>query len=899
MNIPFQEAGRLPFDTDNVAIATKDLDAGTAISMIAESDGVSVITLSHSVLEGHRFAVRSIQEGEELLSWGMPFGRATRAINPGEYVCNEGVLEALSGRSLDITLPSTANFSDEINPFQLDKDLFSEQAQVKSQPVRQYFLGYDRGSQRGVGTRNHVLLLGVSSRVAGFVRHVEKQYEPISESLANVDGVVGVVHTEGDDTGINNKELVLRTLAGFVVHPNTGAVLLIDDGEESISIEDVKMYIADHNYPVDQVLVETLSVQGKFVEPAQKCCQILDEWLPIVNTIVRTLQPISELKIALQCGGSDAFSGISGNPLAGWVARELIRQGGSANLAETDELVGAEPYILKKVRSLDVAQRFLDTIDRFVKRAERHGSSAAGNPSGGNKFRGLYNIYLKSLGAAMKKHPDVRLDEVIEYGERMTDTGYYFMDSPGNDLESIAGQVASGCNLIYFVTGNGSITNFPFVPTVKIVTTTRRFELLQEDMDVNAGAYLDGLSMDELGTQTLSMTLDIASGTHSTGERAGHSQVQLWRNWKQPDDGVSLLGNQETLRETILPGKPLSFKQSTLDVSIAAKGYLTSRGPAFEQLGLILPTSLCAGQVARMAADRLNKMDVQQVFGVDRFVTLIHTEGCGASSGSSEDIFMRTMYGHLIHPNIKTALLLEHGCEKTHNDYFRNYFQHKNLELDSFGWASIQLGGGIQKTFDHIESWFKEHASARSACVDEFGPDSIKVGLQVDDSFPFESAEEVASWITGLVAAGGSVVIPALKGRQDKIAHTLGINNAPATLAYSQSFIQNGLHIMETPSLNWQEVITGLGATGINVLLYFGNDLSRPGHPFIPLLQVTDSASGGDHSAIDKSTIDKEALPATISNLISETLSGRYQPIRYAFNNVDFQISRGLYGISL
>ncbi len=130
------------------------------------------------------------------------------------------------------------------------------------------------------------------------------------------------------------------------------------------------------------------------------------------------------------------------------------------------------------------------------------GASADGNPSGGNKFRGLYNIYLKSLGASTKRHPDVRLDAVIDYSERMDEPGYYFMDSPGNDLESIAGQIAAGCNMLFFVTGNGSITNFPYVPTIKIITTTERNNLLSNEMDVNAGAYLDDTPMDVLGADT-------------------------------------------------------------------------------------------------------------------------------------------------------------------------------------------------------------------------------------------------------------------------------------------------------------------------------------------------------------------------------------------------------------
>ena len=164
------------------------------------------------------------------------------------------------------------------------------------------------------------------------------------------------------------------------------------------------------------------------------------------------------------------------------VAKEVIRYGGRANLAETDELIGAEAYLLQNTRDLATAQTFLDYVAEFKERLAWHGQTAEGNPTGGNKLRGLYNIALKSIGAAIKRHPDVRLDWVVDYGERMVKTvddsaqcgtapdpapGFYFMNTPGNDLESIAGQVAGGSNLIIFVTGNGSITNFPFVPTIK------------------------------------------------------------------------------------------------------------------------------------------------------------------------------------------------------------------------------------------------------------------------------------------------------------------------------------------------------------------------------------------------------------------------------------------------
>ncbi len=160
---------------------------------------------------------------------------------------------------------------------------------------------------------------------------------------------------------------------------------------------------------------------------------------------------------------------------------------GAENLAETDELIGAEAYIFQNVRDRWTAEAFLRKIEIFKQRVAWYGHDAEGNVAGGNRFRGLYNVAIKSIGAARKKDPRVRLDFIIDYSERMQKPGFYFMDSPGNDLESVVGQVASGANLILFTTGNGSVTNFPFVPTIKIITTIGRYRLVSADMDINAG----------------------------------------------------------------------------------------------------------------------------------------------------------------------------------------------------------------------------------------------------------------------------------------------------------------------------------------------------------------------------------------------------------------------------
>ena len=695
--ILFEEIGRLPIPGDNVAIATRKLDAGTVIKLEDRQ-----FALSHTILEGHRFAVQFIEQGALLTSWGMAFGTAIDDIQPGDYVSNAGVLEALGGRSIDFELPAVPNFSDDIPAFQFDAASFEPALQVKQERESLYFEGFDRG-ERGVGTRNFIVIIGVSSRAAGFVRRLAHEFADQVKSHPGIDGIVPVAHTEGDDALQLNKELLLRTLAGFVVHPNVGATLIVDHPSSTISRDDLAEYLQSNAYPTDLVPHHIVTLDRTYREKLEEGRTVISSWIPLLNAQVRTKQPLSRLKIALQCGGSDAFSGISGNPLAGWVASAVVAQGGGANLAETDELIGAESYVLKKVRSSEVAERFLHVVNRFQERAALHGSSAAGNPSGGNKFRGLYNIYLKSLGAAMKRDPAVRLDHVIEYGEPMNQPGYYFMDSPGNDLESIAGQVASGCNIIFFVTGNGSITNFPFVPTIKIVTTSRRFEKLKTDMDVNAGAYLDGVSMNEVGEHLLQQTINVASGELSVGEKAGHAQVQLWRNWRLSEKEHQV----PDLSDVDFDGAPVEVDLKNLTREKEPARIAISGGG----IGLVLPTSLCSGQISNMAVQQLNASCLKDRLGVRAFVSLAHTEGCGASSGGSEALFLRTMSGYLTHPDTSHALLLEHGCEKTHNDYFRVHLETENMDTTAFGWASIQQDGGIEQSLANIEAWFESNGS--------------------------------------------------------------------------------------------------------------------------------------------------------------------------------------------
>jgi altronate dehydratase len=679
----FAHAGRLPDAADNCAIAIQRLEAGTEIEMPAGR-----FRLSHTVLEGHRFVVKPVPSGAPLTSWGLPFGRSTQALAPGDYVANATMLTALRSRHVNFATPDAPNFEDYFQPYQLDEASFRPAEQLPLHATLRTFEGFSRPGGRGAGTRNFVVVLGTSSLTGSFARLVAAAFRNAPENFPHVSGVVAIAHTEGGESASpNNLQLTLRTLAGFITNPNVGAVLALDYGTEPVNNDALAAWMHATGTPLNAVPHRFLRLGNAHEVNLAQARDAVNALLAIANQTPRTKQPIRHLKIGLQCGGSDAFSGVSGNPLVGIIARETVRHGGAANLAETDELMGAEAYVLAKVRDLATARKFLRTLAGFEERLSWHGVSGQTNPSGGNIYRGLYNIAIKSIGAARKKDPQLRLDWVIDYGEPMPEPGFYFMNSPGNDLESIAGQVAAGCNLILFSTGNGSITNHPFVPTIKVMTNTGRFNLLNRDMDFNAGRYLDGEPLETLGDEAFNYAIEVASGRQSVGEKAGHSQAQLWREWRQTAKPAIQISAP---REKPL-GKPLPFRPIAGAPSLPSA--LTQPTATSNRIRLIIPTSLCAGQIARLIADKLNATSTG---AGPRYVALPHTEGCGVS-GEAIDILEQVIAGYAVHPLAERVLLLEHGCEKTHNDAIRNFLAAHGIDHSAMGFASIQLDGGSKR----------------------------------------------------------------------------------------------------------------------------------------------------------------------------------------------------------
>jgi altronate dehydratase len=314
-----------------------------------------------------------------------------------------------------------------------------------------------------------------------------------------------------------------------------------------------------------------------------------------------------------------------------------------------------------------------------------------------------------------------------------------------------------------------------------------------------------------------------------------------------------------------------------------------------------------------MSANRLNEQAVGEAQGVTRFVALPHTEGCGSPTQAE---FIDIMLGYATHPMVERCLLLEHGCEKTHNAFWRNQMRQAGLEPEDFGWASIQLDGGIQPVMAKMAGWFTAEGDNSLAPERvEVGLAQVRLGLVTDGRISEQAAVQLATLVGWIASAGGTVVVPEGEGLLGQAAFLNSLKlpaMAEPTLPYANRAVGGGLHVMERPSVHWSETLTGLGATGVEVMLAVVEKRPLPGHPFIPVLRVGegsaeagDTAEAGDAAEGAAALLDLDMVlegegdGRKLLGLLLETLSGGYRPILSRQENVDFQITRGLLGVSL
>jgi altronate hydrolase len=252
----------------------------------------------------------------------------------------------------------------------------------------------------------------------------------------------------------------------------------------------------------------------------------VEELLPAVDAARRTTEPISELMLALQCGGSDGWSGVTANPVVGLVSDELVRQGGTVVLAETPEIYGAEHLLTRRARNPEIGEKLLEQVHWWEEYARSTGMLVDHNRSVGNEAGGLTTIYEKSLGA-IAKAGSTPLVDVYDYAEPVTARGFTFMNSPGFDPVSVTGQVAGGCNLVLFTTGRGSVFGFKPAPVIKISSNPATYERMRDDMDFNAGRILEDVDIKEVAAELLDLVVAVASGQPSRSEIQGVGEAEF------------------------------------------------------------------------------------------------------------------------------------------------------------------------------------------------------------------------------------------------------------------------------------------------------------------------------------------------------------------------------------
>ena len=482
-------------DNDDVAVVLEDMETAT------ELPGLGLMTRT-PVPRGHKVALRSIAQGEPVRKYGQIIGFASGTIAAGEHVHVHNLAYGDFDRDYAFGAEAVAT-------------------QFVPEGERATFDGYRRAGG-GVGTRNFIGILASVNCSNSVARQIADAFGPaILEAHPGVDGVVALPHATGccipfeGDTHSN----LVRTLAGYMRHPNFAGVLIVGLGCEVAQIDRI---LEDRGLETgDRLRKLVIQDTGGTASTVAAGIAQVEEMLPLAGAAHRTACPASDLIVGLECGGSDAYSGITANPALGAAVDLLVRHGGTGILGETPEIYGAEHLLTRRAASRAVGEKLVELIHWWERHTAANGARLDNNPTPGNKKGGLTTILEKSLGAAAKGGSTMLMD-VYRYAEPITAKGFVFMDTPGYDPASITGMVAGGANLVCFTTGRGSVYGGKPVPSIKLATNTPMYQRMAGDMDVNCGTIADGEdSTAEMGEKIFRMMLETASGRRTQSERLG------------------------------------------------------------------------------------------------------------------------------------------------------------------------------------------------------------------------------------------------------------------------------------------------------------------------------------------------------------------------------------------
>lgn len=482
---------------DNVAVALRDLEAGQTIDLQQ-----TAVQLQQAVTRGHKFALRSLAEGELVIKYGLPIAHATQPIAAGE------VIHSSNART---------NLSD-LDEYDYQPEFVNVPPQAGDREVQIY-----RRANGDVGIRNELWILPTVGCVNGIARQILQRFLQETDNAAGTDGAFLFSHTFGCSQLGQDHENTRTMLQNMVRHPNAGAVLVIGLGCENNQVDAFRETLG---------LPESDRIQYMVCQQHDDEVEAGLEHLRALYEAMRhdRRQPgkLSELKFGLECGGSDGFSGITANPLLGRFSDQMIANGGTTVLTEVPEMFGAERILMSRCRDEATFEKTVAMINDFKRYFIDHQQPIYENPSPGNKAGGITTLEEKSLGCTQKAGSSQVVD-VLKYGERLKTPGLNLLSAPGNDAVATSALAGAGCHMVLFSTGRGTPYG-GFVPTVKLATNSPLAEKKPHWIDFNAGRLLEGMSMEALLEDFVDTIVAIASGELTNNEKNDFRELAIFKS---------------------------------------------------------------------------------------------------------------------------------------------------------------------------------------------------------------------------------------------------------------------------------------------------------------------------------------------------------------------------------
>ncbi len=479
---------------DNVAVALKPLSAGTVCQVAGQS-----VTLQEDIPQGHKFALKDIPQGGDVIKYGFRIGNTKEDVKTGCWIHVQNIKTAL-GDLLEYT--------------------YNPQGHTDVAPTEHVtFDGFRRPNGK-VGVRNELWIIPTVGCVNSIASAMAKAAQHLA--VGTIEEVVAFPHPYGCSQMGDDQENTRQILADLINHPNAGGVLVLGLGCENSNIEEIKKHMGDY----DPERVRFLVCQESDDEMADGL-KLLEELAAYAGQFKREPIDAGELIIGMKCGGSDGLSGITANPVVGAFSDLLISKGGTTILTEVPEMFGAETLLMDRCADETLFHKTVDLINNFKNYFTSHNQTIYENPSPGNKKGGISTLEDKSLGCTQKSGSAL-VRGVLEYGCPVEVKGLNLLSAPGNDLVASTALAASGAHIVLFTTGRGTPFASP-VPTVKISSNSTLAGKKSNWIDFNAGKLVEETSMEELSLDLFHYVLDVASGRKVKAEEAGFHDMAIFK----------------------------------------------------------------------------------------------------------------------------------------------------------------------------------------------------------------------------------------------------------------------------------------------------------------------------------------------------------------------------------